>query len=1047
MKTAATLRTPLTTPRSNNLGDLKQIIEHAAHLLPAQGPIEVFVHHNTLHAFENRPFHEAVRLGFETYGANPYLPEQQYRDMLETGRVRLSDLRDVLWEDLGGEGDEPVAGLATRFDLRLSMLLHPMRTGPAAELRWVIAETDALRRFRPEVSSLVRERVLDATEKFVLESSRNAVGTEDGRDGLPGGLLRDFGHGDPRHWKDRRWEAFTLRYLWQVCRMGVQAAGNGACQVHQPVRVRDVLLAATGQDTDRYVHEMLIRFSAAFLDQGYADWELPHRDEGLFRSFIGIYSQKSLLADRWLDGLAGELWKLAHSQTTALESVDESLRILGIPEGDRDPFITKSLLALGGWAGMIWQLESAADWVDHPAPKGSLTEFLAIRLLLDRLAAEYVAREFLGFEGPLNHVADAAWEQALQSFDTVFPQTFQIFQVAQSLGCPPHELQQLTPDGWRKLLSEITDFDELHRRRIFHVAYERKYRNATLDAVAIHSRRRREESRPARRPSFQIMCCIDDREESFRRHLEEIDPACETFGAAGFFAVAMNYQGVADAHYKPLCPIIITPDHFVREDVGYTFGGEHRRRAEARRALGRFSHQVHARTRTFVGGIFTALLGSLAAFPLVARVLFPRLTSQLRKHVGRIVEPPPVTQLQLERYKPDPGPDDGHVGYSVDEMVDLVERLLRDIGLTQNFSRLVVVTGHGSSSINNPHESAYNCGACAGKRGGPNARALAQMANDWRVRASLVARGISIPNDTVFVGSYHNTCNDSVIWYDLDRLPPSHRVDFERTKQSVDEAQLRNAHERCRRFRSAPLKITPAEALRHVEQRAEDLSQVRPEYNHATDALCFVGRREWSRGLFIDRRVFLTSYDPAGDDEANSILLRILGAAIPVCAGINLEYYFSCVDNRKYGSGSKLPHNLASLLGVMEGASSDLRTGLYQQMVEIHEPMRLLFVIESTPEVMLSIMDRHEGIGRLCRGEWVQLALLDGETSEILLFHDGEFVPYQPTTDDLATVNSSLEWYRGRRGHLDYATIRDRADLHLTNGRDENGPAIPRNGR
>ena len=564
----------------------------------------------------------------------------------------------------------------------------------------------------------------------------------------------------------------------------------------------------------------LVGVHPAFVDQGYADWELPDFDKGFLDSFIGLYGKANLLGERWMGTLHCELAKVTHAQLTPLESIDESLLLLGVPAGDRAACITKSLLALGGWAGMIWQLESAADWVDRPVRKGSLVEFLAIRLVLDRVAADFVARHSLGFEGPLNHVTEAAWEKTKHTKDERFQQTFQLFQIAQSMGWTPHVLQQMSRDDWRVLIDEVTNFDEIERRRIFHEAYEGRYRSATLDAIAIHSARRREQAQRPMRPSFQIVCCIDDREESFRRHLEEIDPSCETFGAAGFFAVAMNYQGAADANYKPLCPIIINPLHYVKEDVGYTFGGEHRRRAETRRALGKFTHQVHARSRTFAGGIVTALFGSLAAFPLVARVLFPHLTAQIRRRFGQFVQPPPVTQLQLERYQPEPGPEGGHVGYTVDEMVDLVERLLRDLGLTTNLSRLVVITGHGSSSINNPHESAYNCGACAGKRGGPNARAFAQMANDWRVRPRLMERGIQIPIDTAFVGAYHNTCDDSMVWYDLDRLPPSHRIGFETSQMRMwTKHNCGTRMNALRRFESAALSLTPIEAKRHVEQR------------------------------------------------------------------------------------------------------------------------------------------------------------------------------------------------------------------------------------
>jgi uncharacterized protein YbcC (UPF0753/DUF2309 family) len=586
------------------------------------------------------------------------------------------------------------------------------------------------------------------------------------------------------------------------------------------------------------------------------------------------------------------------------------------------------------------------------------------------------------------------------------------------LGWSPNELHGLGEDGWKALLSEIESFTAVEQRRVFHLAYEARFRVQTLDALALHAPRR------VPSPHFQVVTCIDEREESFRRAIEEAAPDCETFGVAGFFGVAMYYRGAGDAHFVPLCPVVIVPQHYVEERVEPRGQETHQRTRLVRRALGRASHHLHVGSRSVaMGALLTAGLGVLASIPLVARVLFPGLTARLRKRAGRIVEVPHETRLHIERAEPTPGPTEGGVGYSVEEMARIAERVLRDIGLTKGFSRLVVFLGHGSHSMNNPHESAHDCGACGGAVGGPNGRAIAQILNDPRVRALLADRGITVPNETVFVGGLHNTCNEYVKFADIDRVPESHLALFRDAADAIEAALDRNAHERCRRFDSAPLTVSFAGARQHLDNRAEDLAQVRPEWGHATNAICIVGRRERTRGLFLDRRAFLNSYDPTQDDADATILTRTLQAVFPVCGGINLEYYFSHTDPTGYGCGTKLPHNITSLVGVMDGAASDLRTGLPWQMVEIHEPVRLMIVCEVKAEVMLRVLERNPMMMQMTRGRWVQLAVLDPHSQAIKVFRDGGFQDYVPESSHLPRASGSINWYRGWRDFLEFAEI------------------------
>jgi uncharacterized protein YbcC (UPF0753/DUF2309 family) len=383
---------------------------------------------------------------------------------------------------------------------------------------------------------------------------------------------------------------------------------------------------------------------------------MPSRNDGLFASFVDIYGQTSGPPTAWLKELGTELRRVRHAGHDAVASVEESLTLLGVKDSERDEFITQSLLALRGWAGMVWQMENNADWALHPAPAGTLVEFLAVRLILERIALTFVADESLGFTGPLAELESSLPDDDDSPADDSDEQrTFRIFQLAQFLGWNPEALQSLSAEHWEMLLHEIESFSDVERRRIFHLAYERKYRNQTLDALAVHVQRRRANCRDAEpasseiddsaersdalpddsqtdssSSSFQILCCIDDREESFRRHLEEVAPDCETFGLAGFYGVAMYYQGVADAHYRPLCPVGITPTRWVREESVYSQEKVDRRRADRRRRLGKATHWTHMATRSLLGGIIAGMSGSLATFPLVARTFFPGTAARIR---------------------------------------------------------------------------------------------------------------------------------------------------------------------------------------------------------------------------------------------------------------------------------------------------------------------------------------------------------------------------------------------------------------------------------
>ena len=935
-----------------------EVVERVSHLLPAQGPIRVFIHHNTLHAFEHLPFEEATVAAGARLGCEPFLTEERYREELRRGRIDERDIVAVVEQRLGARGAELVAGDVTRLELRRRVTIEGLPPARGATLAWLLGETDVLR--------------------------------------------------DP-----------AARSSWESCVRAMQRASPA-----EPARGialrrhRDLLLAVAEIDTDEEVDPIFIRFVAAFLDQGLAQWAMPNRWQGLYACFIEAWgSRLARLGTRWGAELARSIAEDVAASRTALASLERSLVALGVDEDEHEQYLGDTALALRGWAGMVRQIEERPDRVPALAVPATLTDFLAVRLLLERAAIAHTARMDARITVPLDALraelrARLPPRVPLSDEERAWP----VFHVARLAGLSAEWIDAATPSEIDALERELSENDGVERRRVLHLAYERRLRHRFYDTLVGGAQERARDA-----ASFQVICCLDEREESLRRHLEEADTGLETFGAAGFFRVPMYYRGATDAHPRPLCPVAIQPAHYVREVEEGADAWPARFRRLRDRSAGLVDKNVHVASRTLVRGtVVMALLGVLSIVPLVLRVVFPWLGDRLSR-LDLVAPSRMRTRLRIDR-DASPPPIGDHAGFTVDEMVAIVRTQLEDIGIQGRLAPLVVVLGHGSVSLNNPHESAHDCGACGGGHGGPNARAFAQMANDPRVRDALAGTGLSIPDSTWFVGGERNTANNEVTLFDTEHVPSPVRPTLERARAALESARQTEAHERCRRFDNAPSWLPPAGALLHVEARAADLAQPRPEYGHATNAFCVLGRRSRTKGLFLDRRAFLASYDPTQDPDG-SVLARLLAALVPVVAGISLEYYFGYVDPTGYGCGTKLPHNVTCLLGVMDGAQSDLRSGLPWQMVEIHEPTRLALVVEAPRERLERVLAEDAGLSRLVRNRWLHLSCLDPGSSELCEVSELGFTRYERERAVPVVRGRSADCYRGARDHVPFCRI------------------------
>ncbi len=722
----------------------------------------------------------------------------------------------------------------------------------------------------------------------------------------------------------------ALGSRWDVSTFEQVLARDAPASVTPRNLVTDVLGELDGQDWSHFVVERVSRYCAAYFDQGQALWAMPWKDTSLYRGWLAF---TRLDKSPRMMGVRGVRRAVTAWPNTAQGAIVWALRQLEMPPEAVDDYLYAALLSVGGWAGwtryLRWQATRQGGHDD------SIRDLLAIRLAWDALLYKLCHSAAL----------ETHWRQSVAA-------------MAQPVGHADVGLH----------LDAVC-------QTAFEVGYQRRLARSLISAQG---------AAPSNEPAdVQAVFCIDVRSEVYRRALETVTPRVQTLGFAGFFGILMEYLPFGAAQARGHLPIWFKPTYCIGEGLA---------RANAEEAD---TQMVRRHTRMRVAKAWkTFKTSASSAFAFVEASGLWSAPKLLSDSMGWTRPAPPPDRVGLparvhNRLRPVLSPGEGGsaactngglTGIPEAERPSVAEFVLRNMGLIQDFARLVLFVGHASTTANNSQATSLDCGACGGQSGEASARIAAALLNDPLTRRDLVPKGIEIPPDTVFLAGLHDTTTDEMQLFDADDVPSSHAADVAQLRRWLAAAGQMTRLERATLLGIGDLPMPSIHA--DMRRRTRDWAQLRPEWALAGNAAFIAAPRARTVHCDLTGRTFLHEYNWHHDANFDTLQL-IMTAPMMVAHWINMQYYGSVVDHRRFGSGNKVLHNVVGgSIGVLEGNGGDLRVGLALQSLHdgarwMHEPMRLNVLIEAPQYAIDDVIARHNRVRELVDHGWIHLFQID----------------------------------------------------------------------
>ena len=681
-----------------------------------------------------------------------------------------------------------------------------------------------------------------------------------------------------------------------------------------------------------YVTHHLSQGAAAYFDQGQAAWG-PDHSGGLYASWRR--QSEHDFGPSMLMGYRGFSQRLRALPADPIALIEAAVPALRIPQAGCEAYFTALLMSINGWSSWCayqrWQARLAGRDDDH-----------IVHMLAIRLAWEWMLHEGHPEAGVAAGLA-SAWHGAEGA-------------VARAQAVQSHD--------W-----------------LWQLALERAHQAPLAKALMAGAPK---PGAVETTPAVQAVFCIDVRSEVYRRALEASSAnKVQTLGFAGFFALFIEYRPLGSEMVRPQLPGLLNPALCVTDEC------DPPTLAAALAKRRKKSLLVRQQWQTFRGGA-----GSTFSFVETCGLLYAAKLIKNRLGGERNALPVELTGWSAaERHTLQPRlPTSG--GPDLEGRVNMAATALGAMGLSTGLARVVLLAGHGSTSANNPHAAGLDCGACGGQTGEVNARALVALLSDPAVRKGLLQRGLHAPDSTVFVAGLHNTTTDEMLLYDTDLLPASHAKDLEALRGWVAETGRRARAERAALLGLAGQAGSPTALHASILSRTSDWAQVRPEWGLAGCAAFVVAPRSRSQHINLGGRSFLHDYRWQRD-PGFKVLELIMTAPMVVTHWINMQYYASTVDNKLYGSGDKVLHNVVGgNVGVFEGNGGDLRIGLPMQSIHdgehfVHTPLRLSVFIEAPRGEIDNIIGKHAAVKQLVDNEWLFLFHIEPAGATVSRYRPG----------------------------------------------------------